>query len=199
MDPNLVINRILRLARLDTSVFDEVRDDANELIPALIVAGVSALLAGLGATLWFVVLFDSNYRPDGVWFNTFIFGGVFLAAMYLVWVLIDYVVLVQVYKASADLQSLLRTMGYGAAPLALSLLMFIPVLWPIFAIVPLALLFVMAIYATQAVTNADSTQVVMANLAGFTVMVLVLTIVAFSSDTTRIGAGLFATLFEPIK
>ena len=192
MDPNLILNKILRLARLDTTVFDEVRDDANELIPAMIVAGVSALLAGLGATLFYEFNFD--YRPEKPWLNTFILGGVFMAALYLVWVLIAYVIIVQVYKASADLQSLLRTMGYAAVPLALSVLMFIPVLYPVFAIVPLALLFVMSIYAVQAVTNADSTQVVIANTAGFSVMVLVLSIVAFSSDTTVMGAGLFSIL-----
>ena len=163
MDPNLILNKILRLARLDTTVFDEVRDDANELIPAMIVAGVSALLAGLGATLFYEFNFD--YGPEKPWLNTFILGGVFMAALYLVWVLIAYVIIVQVYKASADLQSLLRTMGYAAVPLALSVLMFIPVLYPVFAIVPLALLFVMSIYAVQAVTNADSTQVVIANTA----------------------------------
>lgn len=199
MDPNAILNKLVRLARLDTTVFDEVRDDVNELIPALIVAGVAALLAGLGATLWFLLLWDDRLQPDGLWLNTFILGGIFLAALYAVWVLITYVVVVQVYKASADLQSLLRTMGYAAAPFALCLLMFIPVLWPVFAIVPLALVFVMTIYATQSVTNADSTQVVMANLAGFAVMVLVLSIVAFSSDESRIGAGLFAALFEPIN
>ena len=85
-------------------------------------------------------------------------------------------------------------MGYAEVPLALSVLMFIPVLYPVFAIVPLALLFVMSIYAVQAVTNADSTQVVIANTAGFSVMVLVLSIVAFSSDTTVMGAGLFSIL-----
>lgn len=192
MDPNLILNKILRLARLDTTVFDEVRDDANELIPAMIVAGVSALLAGLGATLFYEFNFD--YGPEKPWLNTFILGGVFMAALYLVWVLIAYVIIVQVYKASADLQSLLRTMGYAAVPLAISVLMFIPVLYPVFAIVPLALLFVMSIYAVQAVTNADSTQVVIANTAGFSVMVLVLSIVAFSSDTTVMGAGLFSIL-----
>ncbi|MBK7724892.1 MAG: hypothetical protein IPI33_06515 [Dehalococcoidia bacterium] len=155
-------------------------------------AGVSALLAGLGATLFYEFNFD--YGPEKPWLNTFILGGVFMAALYLVWVLIAYVIIVQVYKASADLQSLLRTMGYAAVPLALSVLMFIPVLYPVFAIVPLALLFVMSIYAVQAVTNADSTQVVIANTAGFSVMVLVLSIVAFSSDTTVMGAGLFSIL-----
>lgn len=194
MDPNLILNKIVRLARLDTTVFDDVRDDVNELIPAMIVAAVSALLAGLGATLFWEFNFD--FSPDKVWLNTFILGGVFMAALYLVWVLIAYVIIVQVYRASADLQSLLRTMGYAAAPLALCLFMFIPVLYPVFAIVPLALLFVLSIYAVQAVTNADSTQVVIANTAGFSVMVLVLSIVAFSSDRTVMGAGLFSILWE---
>jgi len=122
MDPNAILNRILRLARLDTTVFDEVRDDEKELIPALIVAGIAALLAGLGALLFFQVNFDTT--PDGLFLRTFIMGSIFLAALYGAWVLIAYVVLVQVFKATADLQSLFRTMGYAAVPLALSLLMF---------------------------------------------------------------------------
>ncbi|MGB4862493.1 MAG: YIP1 family protein [Tepidiformaceae bacterium] len=192
MDPNLILNKIVRLAKLDTTVFDEVRDDVNELIPALIVAGVSALLMGLGTFLWWQFNFDST--PDGLFFRGFIMGSIFLAALYFVWILIAYVLLVQVYKASADLQALIRTMGYAALPLALGVLAFIPVLYPVFAIVPLALVFVMSIYAVQAVTNADSTQVVMANLIGFTVMVLVLGIIATSSDfpDAPIGAGIFA-------
>ena len=27
MDPNVIMNRLIRLAKLDTTVFDEVRDD----------------------------------------------------------------------------------------------------------------------------------------------------------------------------
>ncbi|HQW50496.1 MAG TPA: hypothetical protein PL082_00455 [Tepidiformaceae bacterium] len=194
MDPNAIINRLIRLAKLDTSVFDEVRDDPAELIPALIIAGVSALLAGLGGFLFWQVNFD--FEPDNLFINTFVMGGIFMAALYGVWVLLTYVVLVQIYKASADLTSLFRTMGYAAAPLALSVLMFIPVLYPVFAILPLVLLFVMSIYAAQAVTNADSTQVVMANLVGMAVFVLVLSMVAFSSDDAYLGAGIFAMLFE---
>ncbi len=191
MNPNLVMNRILRLARLDTTVFDEVRDDVNDLIPAFIIIAASALLAGLGAFLFIQVNYDS--APDGLFLRTFLMGGIFLGVLYGVWVLVAYVLLVQVYKASADLQALFRTMGYASAPLAISVLMFIPVLYPVFAIVPIALLFVLSIYATQSVTNADSTQVVIANLAGFAVMVLVLGVVATSGGyaDAPIGAGIF--------
>jgi len=199
MDPNAILNRLMRLIKFDTSVFDEVRDDTRELAPAMVVAGIAALVAGLGTALHFTILWDDVYRPDSVWLNMFILGGIFMAALYAVWVLIAYVVLVQVSKASVDLQSMFRTMGYAAWPLALNLLMLIPILWPVFALGSLILLFVMAIYAVQSVTNADSTQVVIANLAGMAVFVLVLSIISFSSDETRIGAGVFAVLFEPLS
>ncbi len=198
MDFNAILNKLKRLITFDTTVFDEVRDDAGELVPALIVAGVAAMLMGLGTALHFQLLWEDFARPDNPWLNMFILGGLFMAALYAVWVLIAYVILVQVSKATVDLQAMFRTMGYAAWPLALGLLMFIPILWPVFAIGSLVVLFVMTIYAVQSVTSAESTQVVLANLAGMAVFILVLSIIAFSSDTTRIGAGVFAVLFEPI-
>jgi hypothetical protein len=200
MDPNVILNRVMRLARLDTTVFDEVRDDQQELVPALIVAAISCLLAGLGSFLWWQVVPNSSYRDavDGAFVNTLILGSIFLFIMYFVAGLVVYVVLAQLYKVQADLQSIIRTMGYAAIPLAASLLMFIPILWPVFALVPLAILFVMMVYAVQSATGAESTQVVMSVLAGFAVMVLVLGLVATLTDATKapIGAGDFSLLFS---
>lgn len=199
MDPNVTLNRIMRLARLDTSVFDEVRDDANELIPALAVAGVSVLLMGLGTWLWWFVNWDSDYTPDSLFLNTFLFGSIFTAAMYGVWVLIAYVVLVQMYKLQVDLNSMLRTMGYAAFPLAGGLLGFIPLLYPVFWIVPIAALMVTSAFAVQSASGASSTQVVMANVIGFTVMVLVLSIIATSAGDADapMGIGIFNSIREP--
>ena len=198
MDPNVIVNRIIRLAKLDTTVFDEVRDDAKELIPALIVAAIACLLAGLGVLLWWNVVPDIGGTPDGLVVNTLILGTIFMAAMYGVAALIIYVVMVQMYKVTVDLQALLRTMGYAAFPLALCILQFIPILWPVFALVPLALLFVMMIYAVQSATAAESTQVVMATTIGFTVMVLVLGVISTSGSLpdAPIGAGIFGIISD---
>lgn len=196
MDPNLILNRLMRLARLDTTVFDEVRDDERELVPALIVAVAASFLAGLGAFLWSKVV--PRFELDSAFLNQFILGSIFLIVLYGVAALVVYVVLAQFYKVQADLQSIIRTMGYAALPMALSVLMFIPVLYPLFAIVPLVLLFVMMIYAVQSATGADSTQVVMATLAGFSVMVFVLGLIAISTDSAKfpMGAGLFGLFFN---
>lgn len=200
MDPNVIVNRIVRLAKLDTTVFDEVRDDARELIPALIVAGIACLLAGLGALLWWSVV-PNEFLRDNVekkFLDTLILGSIFLAAMYGVAALIIYVVMAQMYKVTVDLQALIRTMGYAALPLALSVLQFIPLLWPVFALVPLALLFVMMIYAVQSATGAESKQVVTATTIGFAVMVLVLGIISASTGATDapIGAGIFGIISD---
>jgi hypothetical protein len=56
----------------------------------------------------------------------------------------------------------------------------------------------MMIYAVQSATGADSQQVVISVLIGFTVMVLVLGFIATSSDNIKapIGAGEFGTIFD---
>lgn len=196
MDPNVVINRLVRLAKLDTTVFDEVRDDANELIPAIVITVVSALLAGLGALLFWSVV--ASGTPDRVFVNQVIFGSIFMAVMYGVAALVVYVVMVQMFKVQVELQTLVRTMGYASFPLAACILMFIPILWPVFAIVPLALLLVTTIYAVQSATSAESNQVVIASLIGFAVFVLVLGVIATTSDSGKapMGAGLFGIISD---
>ena len=198
MDPNVVMNRLLRLVKLDTTVFDEVRDDTNELIPALVIAAISSLLAGLGSAMWWKVIPDLGGDRDSLWVNQFILGSVFMFVMLVVIALVVYVIMAQMYKVQTDVQSLIRTVGYASFPMALSLLMFVPLLWPIFAIVPLALLMVMLIYAVQSATSAESSQVVMATLIGFVVFVFVLGLVSTTTDFAKapIGAGLFGIISD---
>jgi hypothetical protein len=197
MDINAVFERIMRLARLDTTVFDEVRDDERELIPSLVVAAISILLAGFGAFLWWTFS-DYDDSVDSLFLNTVILGTIFAIVLYGVAALAIYVVLAQMFRITVDLQALVRTLGYAAIPWAVSVLMFIPVIWPIFSLVPLALLFVMMIYATQSASNAEARQAVIATTIGFAVMVGVLGLIANAVDfpDAPMGAGQFGILFD---
>jgi fructose-specific phosphotransferase system IIC component len=78
-------------------------------------------------------------------------------AAVVVWLLIVYVLLTQVFRAQADIQQLVRTMGMAAAPLAISVLMFIPVLDFGIGLASLALLFGLTTIAIQASTSASAT------------------------------------------
>jgi hypothetical protein len=198
MDPNVTFQRVLRLARLDTSVFDEVRDDARELVPSVVVAAVSCILAGIGAFLWWKVVPDTSGDPDGLFVNTVILGSVFLFAAYYIGAGVAWLVLSQMYRVQSDAATIMRTVGYGAIPLAASVLMFIPVLWPVFSLAPLGLVFVMIIYAVQSATNAESNQTVMASGIGFVALVLVAGVIATIGDFDEapMGAGQFGILFD---
>jgi len=201
MDPNVIMNRLIRLAKLDTTVFDEVRDDERELVPAVVIAVVCAFLAGLGALLWSHTVPSSAFKLQSTVVNQFLLGSIFLIVLYGVAALVVYVVMAQLYRIQVDLMALVRTMGYAALPLALCVLMLIPLIFPLFALVPLALLFVMMIYAVQSATGADSGQVVISVTVGFSVIVLVLGIIAVSSGPgsssadAPMGAGIFGILF----
>ena len=54
MDVNSLMQRLRRLAMLDTTVFDEVKGDTNSTIPAVLVAVTSTLCAGVGGWLWWL-------------------------------------------------------------------------------------------------------------------------------------------------
>ncbi len=191
----LTVDRLLRMLFLDTSVFDEVRDDERELGSALVVAGGACLLAGLGAWLHWEV---SELSPPNAFVNGFLLGSLFLAAMYGATSLLVYVLMVQFFRVQVDLLAIVRTMGYAAAPLALSVGMFVPVLYPLFALMPLALLLVAMIYAVQSATGAAPVQAVVSCLLGFGMLVLVLGVVAISSSgpNAPIGAGQFGLYYQ---
>jgi hypothetical protein len=89
-------------------------------------------------------------------------------------------------------------MGYAAIPMALSLLMLIPFLWPVFALVPLGLLLVMMIYAAQAASGADGTQATIAAVSGFAVFVLILSAIGLSNELPDVpmGVGQFGVLVD---
>ena len=172
--------RLMRLVKLDTSVFDEVRLDASATIPSVAVAVVATFLAGLGGWLWWIM---QDFGDSGkVMMQSFILGSLFSVALWVVWLLIVYVLLTQVFRAQADIQQLVRTMGMAAAPLALSVLMFIPALDFGIGLASLALFFGLTTFAIQASTSASAGQVLVCNAAGFAIWAIVLALLVGSDS-----------------
>jgi len=172
--------RLMRLAKLDTSIFDEVRLDTSATIPSVAVAVVATFLAGLGGWLWWIM---QDFGDSGkVMMQSFILGSIFSVALWVVWLLIVYVLLTQVFRAQADIQQLVRTMGMAAAPLALSVLIFIPALDFGIGLTSLALFFGLTTFAIQASTSASAGQVLICNAAGFAIWAIVLALLVGSDS-----------------
>lgn len=187
MDFEVLSARLLRLARLDTTVFDEVRMDPTATMSSFLVVVAASFAAGFGGFLWWVV----QDFPDGgrVFFQSFILGSIFASGLWIVWLFVAYVLLTQVFRERADLQQLVRTMGLAAAPLAISLVMFVPGIDFGIALLSVALLFGLTTVAIQSTTTADTARVLMANSAGFAVWAIVLTLLV--EDRTYLAPGIF--------
>ena len=187
MDVGILADRLVRLARLDTTVFDEVRLDSSATLPAVLVAAVSTLLAGLGGWLWWSI---QDYGDAGdIFVKSVILGSLFSIALWIVWLLVTWVVLTQVFREDADWQQMLRTMGMAAVPLALSVAMFIPGIDIGVALASVALFFGLTTIAIQSTTVASPAHVLVANLAGFAVWAIVLGLLA--SPDNQFAPGIF--------
>ena len=187
MDFEVLTARLMRLARLDTSVFDEVRMDPTATMTSFVVVVGASFAAGFGGFLWWLV---QDFEDSGkVFFQSFILGSIFASGLWIVWLFVAYVMLTQVFRERADLQQLVRTMGMAAAPLALSILMFIPGIDFGIGLVSVALLFGLTHVAIQTATTADTARVLAANAAGFAVWAAVLALLV--GDTTYLAPGIF--------
>jgi len=197
MDMNALMARIRRLVQMDTTVFEEVRTDREATVPALMVAAASTLLAGFGGWLWWTVadLPESGDR----FIQSFIIGSILSMIVWALWLGITYVMLTQVFRARADISELIRVMGFAAVPLALSVLMFVPLIDFAVGLISIALLFGLNVIAVQTTTDAPAGRVLVAVGAGFAVWAIILTFLVGDDNTLAPGFFLLDTGKEILK
>ena len=188
IDPRLILSRVQRLARLDPAVFREVRDDPSQTLGAGLVVLASLLLAALGGWLWLIV--ESEGLSTGrILVREVALGLIFGMAVWGVWVIGVHVMLQSVFGRRAPGTRLLRTMGYGAFPVAGAVFMVVPALG--FAV---GLLTVLAWFASSnaaieaSAPEASRREVLVANLVGFSLFVVVMSVLA---DAAGIAPGFF--------
>jgi hypothetical protein len=193
-DFRTLADRLQRLVRLDTSVFEEVRADPTATVPSICVVAGATLLAGLGGWFWWLLQpFQDETR---VLLQSVVMGTLFSVALWIVWMLVTWVMLTQLFREDADWQQMLRTMGLGAVPLALSFWVFIPGIGTGIGLASLALLFGMSNIAVQSVTRTDPARVLVANGAGFAVWAIVLGLLVTSNNYLAPGIFLFDSPIE---
>jgi hypothetical protein len=193
VDVNSLVQKLRRLATLDTTVFEEVRTDAAATAPAIIVAAVAMFASGIGGWLWWMF---TDFGDNGKMFvQSVIIGSILGVAIWFVWVGITYVMLTQVFRARSDPQELVRVMGFAAAPLALSILIFIPGLDYGIGIASLALFFGTTVLAVDTATDAPAGRALVATAAGFAVWAVILGLLVTDSHAWAPG---FFVLDRPV-
>jgi len=193
-------NWLARLVRLDLTVFDDVKDDAAATAPALAVMLVASFAAGLGSWLWWITLdFHGVSQSNGeALLKTLILGGILQAALWLAWVYIAAMLLSRVFGTGADLNRMMRTMGFAFAPMVITVLMVIDILAVPFAVIALGATLLLSNAAIQASTDAEPRQVIVANLVGFLVFALVLGLLGSVAQIHDLGGTSPGIFFVPL-
>jgi hypothetical protein len=192
MDPQVYLDRLMRLARLDTSVFEEMRDDPQGTIPAIGIGLVSFFIAGLGGWFWLLMLsFPSKARA---FFESAVIGSVFATAMWVVWIAVAYLLLVNVFHYVGNLERCIRACGLAAVPAALTLFMFVPGVNFAVGLASIALVLLLMDIGIQVSFEAQPGHVIVATFAGFLVFAGVLSVAVTRTDWFAPGVFLFRIL-----
>ncbi len=128
---NGLIDRMMRAAKLEPALYDEVEADTRATSQALLVVVLASIASGIGIGLGGLV---TGGGTGGFIFGL-IFGPILAIIGWFIWALLTYWIGVSVLKGTATLGELLRTMGFARSPGVLDILRFIPVLGVIIGVV----------------------------------------------------------------
>jgi len=154
-----MLDRIIRVIKLDQTVFAEIEHDESLTSEAFIIVLAASFLAAIGAAI-----------GSGRFFLSFIsslLSGVILN--WIVWSVITLWVGTQIFDGDADLGELLRTIGYANAPRFLGVFQFIPCVGWILALAGWILSLIAGFLAIREALDLDTPQTVATVAIGWVV------------------------------
>jgi hypothetical protein len=168
-----IVNRMIRAARLEVPLYEEVEADLTATNQALLVVVLVALAAGIGQAIG-ATLSGNSRALLGL-----LVSGVLSALIsWAVWSYVVYFVGTRFFGGTATYGELLRTLGFAQAPRVLAILSFIPVLGGIIALVAAIWTLVASFIATRQALDIDNTKTFFTILIGLVVLIVVSLIVA---------------------
>ena len=159
-------DRMIRAAKLDAELYEEVEADQGAMAQAMTVVILSALAAGIGsANVGLVGMVSSTIAALIGWyvwaFLTYFIGTRFLAEP----------------QTRADHRELLRTIGFSSAPGLIRVLGIIPGLGTLlFLVADIWMLVAMVIAVRQALDYTSTGRAIGVCMIGWVVQILILTV-----------------------
>ena len=159
------IDRMVRAAKLDTSLYEEVEADTGATLEAMAVVVLAGLAAGVG-----------TLTQGGV--QGLLWGTATALISWLVWAYLTYFIgtrLLPEPQTSADAGELLRTIGFSSAPGVIRVLGLIPGISPlVFLVAGVWMLVAMVIAVRQALDYTSTWRAVGVCVIGWLIQVLAL-------------------------
>ena len=162
-NPSSFINRMIRAAKLEPNLYEEVEADKNALRQAMAVVVLANVAAG-------VVLISKS----GI--SGLIFGAVLGLVGWVIWAFLIFIIgtkLLPQAQTKSDIGELLRTIGFASSPGIIQVLSFIPLIGSIISIVAsLWMLVAMVIAVRQALDYTSTWRAVGVCVIGWIIYVI---------------------------
>ena len=163
-------NRMIRAAKLDSSLYEEVEADSGATGQAMLVVVLSSVAAGIGSA-----------GIGGL--KALIFGALSALAAWYIWAFLTYIIgtkLLPESQTEADVGQLLRTIGFSSSPGLLRILGIVPGLMGIvFLVCAIWMLIAMVIAVRQALDYHGTGRAIAVCLIGWVVQVVTIVLGMF--------------------
>lgn len=116
--------RMIRAAKLDPDIYEEVEEDSNAMGQAVAVVVMSSVAAGIGASQFNLM--------------ALVLGVIVALAGWYIWAFLTYFIGTRILpepQTHADLGQMLRTIGFASSPGLIRVFMFLPVLGGFVAVI----------------------------------------------------------------
>ncbi len=119
-----IVERMVRAARLDSTLYDEVETDETATLQALFIVVIASVSSGIGSAVS-VAMLGVNLS---IIIASLVSGLVLSLVGWLIWSFITYIIGTKIFGGIATYGELLRTIGFSDAPGILLIFSFIPFL-----------------------------------------------------------------------
>ena len=162
-----------RIARLDFTVFDDLRSDRSATPIAVLVVLAASVVAGIGTLIW-ALQHDEFGGIDmmEVLLKAVIIGSVVQTAVWFAWVYITYMLAARVFGSVVHFGELTRVMGFAFAPVALGVLIAIAPLAIPFGLLAFGLTLMLTTAAVERAAEIEPRQAMLSTLGGFAVFLM---------------------------
>ncbi len=184
MDFTAMFNRMIRAAKLEVAFFNEAEADTSLNQEALMVVILASVATGIGSFLQGVLRGDIGAAIIGL-----IVSAVMGVVGYYIWSYVTYFVGTNLFKGTADVGELLRTLGYASGPQLLGILAFIPCVGPLASLVGGIWSLVAGIIAVREALDFDTTKAIITVIIGWLIVLILTGVVLAVLGVGAVGLG----------
>ncbi|MFN8525717.1 MAG: Yip1 family protein [Chloroflexota bacterium] len=181
----MLLNRMMRAARLDVALFEEVEADREATSQAATVVAIVAACNGVGAAL------SAAMGGHALQAVAMLFGVVIATMIgWVIWAYITYWIGTKMFSGTATPGEMLRCLGFAQTPGVLGVLSFIPCLGGVIAFGASIWALVAAVIAIRQALDFDTGKAIMTAIVGWFVLFMIYCTIAafFGVGSLALGA-----------